>query len=377
MINRNLARGPFGPIAHAPPVRRREGNNMSKLLSLILSSLFALAIVKAEAQLELEVEEADGLGKPKPNPCGCAPIVCPPNPTCRGPRDNFANYLNVNMDIADYYNFQTSFPDIGTGWALYGPPGTSYANGVFTSLGPNNYIIDGASVAIESDATVYFTGQLQFESVNNVATTLGADNDPFYGSGYLGVQDDVTTGLEFAFVLTNKTVYALYARSPSFRTGSNNYFAFRYLVPISSRIPNDHNVYTMGLNRAISAVTWMINGVIKMQITRVGQQIDNRFALNNYGGNQPLSVFPAAVKPKMGIVTFTDPTTHTACQATIYNYCDRTQSLLVAANNICAYAPIPDPGYQVTMSMIVDLFSISSASLLPSACDCRPLSNIA
>lgn len=338
---------------------------MAKLLSLILSSLFVLATVKAEAQEELMIDEADAC-KPNPKP------VCPPNPVCRGPRNNYANYLNVNMDIIDNYNFQTSFPDIGTGWALYGPPGTSYANGVFTSIGPDDYIIDVTSFNIDSDATVYMTSQYQFENVNNVATTLGADSDPFYGSGYMGAVDDVSTGLEFAFVITNKTVYALYARSPSFRTGSNNYFAFRYLVPIYSRIPNDHNVYTMSFNRAISVVTWMINGVVAMQVTRVGQQIDNRFAINNYGGNQPLSVFPAAMKAKMGIITYTNPTTHTACQATIYNYCDKSQSLLVAANNICAYAPIPDPGYTVSMSMIVDLFSITSATTLPSACDCLP-----
>lgn len=274
------------------------------------------------------------------------------------------------MNILDFFNFITSMPDIGVGWGLYGPPGTTYSAGAFTSTGPDVIVTKGTSTSLGLEDVVYFTAQMSFITINDVITLNGADSDPFYGSGILSVYDDITTGLQFAFVLTNKTVYALYSRSPALRTPTNNYFAFTYLVPILSRLPTDYNVYTLVLNRKTQQVTWLINGNVKLLISRVGQAIDNRFSLVNLAGNQPASVFPTAVKTAFGIYTFTDSNAYTACQGTIFDYC--TQNVQAASQNICAYAPLPTPGYNADMAFVVSSYSASSASTLPPSCGCLP-----
>lgn len=313
-------------------------------------------------------EQEERCRKPKPTkPCCTKPTTCP---TLCSARTYFQNYLDINVTILEHYNFQTSFPDVGVNWQLTAPPpDTSYSNGVFASLGSNVYIEELSNFSIGSEETVYMTAQYTFSNTNDVATALGADEDPFYGCGLVSMIDTVTTGFQFAFVLTNTMVYAMYSRDPALRTPSNNYFAFTYLVPISARQSGDHNVYTIGLNRMSATITWLINGMVKMQVLRPGSPIDIRFATSNLGGVIPPIIFPTQMRPLMGIFTFTVADSQTACQQTLFNYCDRSVSITNAANSLCVYAPLPVPAtYNVDLIMEIDLFSITRASALEPAC---------
>jgi len=348
------------------------------LFATVVSLFFALLSAQEsqpqqqnnEQKLVAEVEVVEGLGG-----CGCG------KPVCLNPIVHYQNYQDVNVDVKEYYNYETTFPAIGDqlyAWTELALGGASQNNGLFVSGSPVNPAVIGRNIPVklEAEKAVYLSAQMDFSASNGVDITspLGFAADPFYGNGFLRAFDSNSTGLEFAFILTDQTVYAIYGRSDIFQSPSNDYISFRYLVPIATR--QDASIYTLIFNKDEMSTTWMIDGVVRFVIPTAGKLIDERFAIEVAAGTLAQSAYPTFLDISMGVSSILgDGIPHSACQEAIFDYCQRNQTILLAQNVECTYEPVQDPTtYTINLELVVSMFSLVEASTMKPACSCPCLS---
>lgn len=326
-----------------------------------LITLFASLVVAQEL-----VEEKEGI-----RPCGGG---CFAN-SCLNPQVHFQNYQDINANVAEYYNFQTSFPLLNNesyGWTV---TNEGYIDGEFQMLaGIPIFMMRNSPLLLENQDITYISAQLDYmnfaEDPLTITSPLGAGGDPFYASGLFSAVDNTQTGLEYAFALTNTTVYAIYGRTNVTQTPLNDYTTFRYLVPIQPIHSN--SIYTFVFNKEDQSVAWMIDGTVRMIIPISGKLIDEKFQIGEFTGTTLFAAFPNSLSIAVGGDRLSNGSPHTACQNAIFQYCDRTQSIFNATSVECTYEPVQDPSeYFINQLMDWTMFSITQATLMKPACGCQ------
>lgn len=335
----------------------------ASLVSLIAATVVSQEIQADEAKAPFVGEALEGFGR-----CGgCG------KPSCLNPVVHFQNYQDVNTDVIEYYNFETSFPLIGFEAPTWEISNEGYDNGDFQMIsGSPIFLTRNAPLVLENRDVTYISAQLEYASFVStefdIESPLGAGGDPFYAAAFFSAYDSVDTGLEYAFAITNSTVFAIYGRSNVAQTPENNYKAFRYLVPIQPHLSN--STYTLILNHEDGSVGWMIDGIIRMVIPISGKAIDQKFMIEDQGGVVQQAAFPSAVTVSIGGDRLYTGVPHTACQEAIFQYCDRGQSVFNATNVECVYEPIQESFFFIFHQMSINMFSITQATAMKPACSC-------
>jgi hypothetical protein len=118
---------------------------------------------------------------------------------------------------------------------------------------------------------------------------------------------DPETHMEFDFVVTNRRIYAGYARTPYGRTPSENYASFRFLVPLGTRATGDRHRVAIAYDRAAGTVRWLVDGSERLSVSRIGHRIDRRHMVLDQGGAEQ-TVVPRQLDAGMGLTTMLDAT---------------------------------------------------------------------
>lgn len=336
---------------------------------MVLAAGLLASFLLAQPQPE-ELKLADGVEAAEGRkPCQS----CWVQPEC--PKPPVQNNQDINVSVHEFYDFSNVLPIIGnltTNWSLYEQGTATYVDGVFSSTGDQVWLERNSPIVFNDfdQQVVYLTAKMDFDMVaEGVTSPLGYESDPSYGAAYMGMYDFVDTGLSYGFVITPKTVYAAYSRSPIFQTQDNFYMAFVYLVPIAPRQVSAF--YTLAIDAARKYVGYTINEQVKLGISKSGEPIDSKFLVNDFGGIFPQGVFPSQAVVQVGIwrITFDNP--HTACQEAIFNYCSTAYDIWSAQPIQCTYEPVQDPNtYTVDMQLVLDGFSLVTAGKMKPACGC-------
>lgn len=114
---------------------------------------------------------------------------------------------------------------------------------------------------------------------------------------------DHETGLTLDFLFTDRMIYAIYERLPFARpsaggTAGTEYAAFTHLIPLASRVTDDDSdnpadagalladftKVAMCYNRVQGYARWLVNGVEKFRISKLGFPLDARYRVIDHGG---------------------------------------------------------------------------------------------
>lgn len=334
---------------------------------MIFSSLIALfaTILSAkenQAKAPFVAEAVEGCG------CGAG------KPACLSPIIQHQNYQDINVDVIEYYNFETSFPyaDFEGDFGWTGTNEGYYAGFIQVSTPSSFFLNRNAALLLNDTEVTYISAQIDyvnFADPEEIESPLGAGGDPFYAAGFFLAFDFNVTGLEYGYAITNTTVFAIYGRSNVTQTPDNNYKAFRYLVPLQPTRTN--SIYSLILNKEDGSVSWMVDGLIRMIIPISGKLIDEKFLIDDQGGLYQHAAFPSAVTVAIGSDRLRTGTPYTACQDSSFQYCDRSQNIFHADNVECVYEPIQNPdSYTILSEMVLSMFSITVASSMEPACNC-------
>ncbi len=342
------------------------------------------------------------------------PLVADDDKTCVPEAYQFQNFPDVNLRPLLAYNFVTSIPSLNQTATIDGvltwlnsthqdeaPDQLSPIEGHtgISGVGSIAYFgtfngslfsgYNGVPVAIlsnftfpipdsSSKCTLYMEAVLRFKSLYpyNITSCAGRANDPFYGSGIVTAIDQ-KNWLEFGFMLTNHKIYGLYARWPngwSLRTPDTNYGSFVYMIPLADRQPDQFNQVTLMFDQRTKIVRYLIESRIAMTLRKVGLRIDAKFLTNDFGGI-PFLVYPIDLAFEMGLMTPTRAgLVKGACQG-LYDPCagaiNGDQPVEDAWATVCRYIqPQNQLTYNITMSLTMKRFSISTACQMPVACPC-------
>lgn len=111
---------------------------------------------------------------------------------------------------------------------------------------------------------------------------------------------DLTSWLFFSFYLSNEQVYVGYERLPLGLPpfgGTGDYHAFSHLVPVQKRASDDPSnnfaVYAIAINRKLSMVRWLINGIEVFRKVGLGMPIDRTYRTADSGGNDQIADIPS------------------------------------------------------------------------------------
>lgn len=238
--------------------------------------------------------------------------------------------------------------------------------------------------------SLYMEAVANFKSIypENILSCAGRANDPFYGAGLITAVDPVTTWLEFGFLMTNRKIYALYARWPNgwvLAAYPNVYTSFVYMVPVADRGLEDYNHLVLHFNRAARSVSWGVDGKRVLTVHQVGLGIDNKFLTNRYGVRNGTyvqdHVYPPQLAFELGVHTPTlTGLVKGACQG-LYDPCAGSltgvQPPTDAFATMCRYVQPQDPAtWNTTMILTMQRFSVSNVCDMPAACPCSaPLAN--
>lgn len=245
------------------------------------------------------------------------------------------------------------------------------------SFDPNNIIfsgnnnqpimIDSVPYTLDLENTFYYSTTASFaaQPLTPVDSAYGIDQDPQYGSGQMTVYDSVT-GFRFGFVVTNTKTYVLYQRE-----AVNPAAAFAYLIPISNHLYQEYQSYTVGVSKALRTVSFFINGVTVLTLTRPGAPIDSKFLAVGSPSIFSQADFPASLVAELGIWAM--PLTTPVCQASAFDLCNKYQTLQNASQMSCTKGALQINPYTVTSSMAVSNLSISKVNHIypPCAPDCQ------
>jgi hypothetical protein len=139
--------------------------------------------------------------------------------------------------------------------------------------------------------------ELSFEAVVS-GQTYGTTNQPF-GTAVSDAEDDprlaatalsvvdFDTLMEFDFFLTNRRIYAVYARQPFARSGLGNYAAFVFLIPVAERAAlDDWQRLSVAFDKDANAVRWLVNNREVFRVDHPGRLIDRRYMVIDNGGTE-------------------------------------------------------------------------------------------
>jgi uncharacterized protein DUF6081 len=116
---------------------------------------------------------------------------------------------------------------------------------------------------------------------------------------------DFESFMVFDFFMTNEKIYVFYERLPFGRTGTNNYAAFSFMVPVANNNPGDIHHLRIAYNRSKGVVRWLIDGTEVYRVTRIGRLIDRAFMTLDLGGVEE-DVSPRQLACGMGTFTLLD-----------------------------------------------------------------------
>jgi hypothetical protein len=116
---------------------------------------------------------------------------------------------------------------------------------------------------------------------------------------------DFDTFMVFDIFLTNKRIYAFYEHLPFARDRYGNYAAFSYAIPIATRHPGDKAQVAVAYDKAKGTVRWLVDGVEKFRVDRIGYRIDRTYMLLDHGGVEQ-AFSPNQLDCGMGMFTLLD-----------------------------------------------------------------------
>ncbi len=158
--------------------------------------------------------------------------------------------------------------------------------------------------------------ELSFEAVIS-GQSFGTTNQPF-GAAVSDPADDprlaattlsvvdFDTLLEFDFVLTNRRVYAVYARQPFARARLGNYATFAFLIPVAERADvDDWQRLSVAFDKDANAVRWLVNNREVFRVEHPGRLIDRRYMVIDNGGTESDAVIDQ-LDGGLGLVTLLD-----------------------------------------------------------------------
>lgn len=116
---------------------------------------------------------------------------------------------------------------------------------------------------------------------------------------------DFETELAFDFYLTNRLIYAVYARLPFARDRLGNYAAFVFAVPAAVRLPREWHRLKITYDKDAGTVCWFVDGNEVLRVNRIGHRIDRQYMLIDHGGDET-EVSPHQLDGRMGALTLLD-----------------------------------------------------------------------
>lgn len=249
---------------------------------------------------------------PTPPPNVPQPIVPLPPPTCQYTAPQPWGIYYGNFTLLDFVaNDGTVTATEATGLSIVSNPFTaSQPQAINGSLDHYKYIArTQCAFAVRQCSELYVEGCV-------AAETFGTTEQPFNGvvagvssladvappvvdplddvrlaSGLFGIYDP-STWLEFDFLLTNKGIYAHYARlpygRPTFGGTQSDYHAFHHVIKLQSRNQTspstDFAQLGIGYDPDHNAVKWYIGGEEVFKVTRPGIGLPNQYRVVDYGG---------------------------------------------------------------------------------------------
>ncbi|HLL02475.1 MAG TPA: DUF6081 family protein [Myxococcaceae bacterium] len=116
---------------------------------------------------------------------------------------------------------------------------------------------------------------------------------------------DFESYMVFDFFFTNEKIYAIYERLPFGRTETNHYAAFTYAIPVGTRMANNSHQVAITYNRALSRVTWKLDGVEVYRVDTIGYRLPRQNMIIDHGGTEQ-SVSMRQLNCGMGMFTLLD-----------------------------------------------------------------------
>lgn len=307
---------------------------------------------------------------------------CTECPSCKreGIQANVLSYVNGDNSplLVGYDNdLPWQYEVLNGAWANNGNiTGMTFSTG---NSGPV-YIQNERVYEVKACDVLQLTLVAQFEVSDVVGFPTGktalnipvyAVNQPYFGCANWQAYDS-KTGLLYGFIITNGTVYAIYAR-----LGQTNstYATFYYLVPIFSRQNSQqYNIYQLAFDKAHNTVTYRIDGSDRMVMDISGKPINAQFAMEPRGQGTETLTFPEQVQMSLGIMRLGAmlPNNGGPCM-TIYDYCDCQQSLTDLRHGACSYNPASDEFLELTstvMKMVVASIGVNRLIKIQPICKC-------
>ena len=116
---------------------------------------------------------------------------------------------------------------------------------------------------------------------------------------------DFESFMVFDFLITNETIYAIYERLPFGRPALGNYAAFTFNIPLTATSPGQQRHLTIAYDRSAGTVRWLVDGIERFSIDRIGHLLDRRYLTIDHGG-VPQTVSPNQLACGMGLFTLLD-----------------------------------------------------------------------
>lgn len=305
-------------------------------------------------------------------PCICSSSCCSSSSYSSSSWDEERCCKRTLTDL----DFIRRTPQLGKSWAYWQYDGL-VADGGTLKFGPEGGYLDTSTYSVSAQQSMvywkdhykYFIyarrpvniperGRTTFEFVAQVATDgKGCKKFPFpcdvvnsfedvrLASGGFSVFEP-TSGMNFAFHLTNQLVYAVYERNVTRPSVSG----FAYFIPVQKRRPKTVNTMQIVVDSNTKSVDWLVNGKKVFHVERVGQNLqDNRCnKLVELNGPEYVT-FPRSLNYGFGSFTFLDyypacrPDTST--NSTSCNYPKRREGLVRTAVNYALPQYNPLIGY--------------------------------
>lgn len=242
-------------------------------------------------------------------------------------------------------------------------------NLIFTGNNNQPMIINSVSYNLDLENTFYYstTGQFTAVPATSVDSAYGIDQDPQYGSGQMTVFDPVT-GFRFGFVVTNSKTYVLYQRQ-----AVNPAAAFGYLIPVSVHMYGETQSLTISMNRSLRTASFFINGATVLTLTRPGAPIDPKFLVMGAPSIFSQADFPSSIVAELGIWAM--PLTTPVCQASVFDLCNKYQTLQNANQMTCTKGALQIHPYSVASTLALSNLSLSKVNHIYPPCspDCQQI----
>ncbi len=116
---------------------------------------------------------------------------------------------------------------------------------------------------------------------------------------------DFESLMVFDFLITNRTIYAIYERLPFGRPALGNYAAFTFNIPLVPTSPAQTHHLEVAYDRAAGTVRWIVDGAERFSVDRIGHLLDRQYMTIDHGG-VPETVSPKQLACGMGMFTLLD-----------------------------------------------------------------------